>query len=95
MKKDTSLIHALYKSVNKFQRATLSAQALPSLLMACREMVIALRPQTPKHIRGGWSHYTNTSEPLDGNGAQNYGHCPVRVRTSDFLITGPRAYQLL
>jgi hypothetical protein len=28
--------------------------------------VIALRPQTPKHIRGGWSHYTDTSEPVDG-----------------------------
>jgi hypothetical protein len=27
---------------------------------------IALRPQTPKHIRGGWSHYTDTSEPVDG-----------------------------
>jgi hypothetical protein len=21
-------------------------------------VIIALRPQTPKHIRGGWSHYT-------------------------------------
>jgi hypothetical protein len=29
-------------------------------------LVIALRPQTPKHIRGGWSHYTDTSEPVDG-----------------------------
>jgi hypothetical protein len=28
-------------------------------------LVIALRPQTPKHIRGGWSH-TDTSEPIDG-----------------------------
>jgi hypothetical protein len=36
-------------------------------------------PQTPKHIGGGWSHYTDTSEPVDGNGAQNYGHCPIRV----------------
>jgi hypothetical protein len=26
----------------------------------------ALRLQTPKHIRGGWSHYTDTSEPVDG-----------------------------
>jgi hypothetical protein len=34
-------------------------------------LVIALRPQTPKHIRGGWSHYTDTSKPVDGNGAQN------------------------
>jgi hypothetical protein len=32
-------------------------------------LVIALRPQTPEHIRGGWSHYTDTSEPVDGNGA--------------------------
>jgi hypothetical protein len=29
-------------------------------------LVIALRPQTPKQIRGGWSHYTDTSEPVDG-----------------------------
>jgi hypothetical protein len=29
-------------------------------------LVIALRPQTPKHIRGGWSHYIYTSEPVDG-----------------------------
>jgi hypothetical protein len=34
-------------------------------------LVIALRPQTPKHIRGGWSHYTDTSKPVDDNGAQN------------------------
>jgi hypothetical protein len=25
-----------------------------------------LPPQTTKHIRGGWSHYTDTSEPVDG-----------------------------
>jgi hypothetical protein len=29
-------------------------------------LVIALRLQTPKHISGGWSHYTDTSEPVDG-----------------------------
>jgi hypothetical protein len=57
--------------------------------------VIALRPQTPMHIKGGWPHYTDTSEPVDGNGAQKYGHCPIRVRNSDLSITGPRAYQLL
>jgi hypothetical protein len=28
-------------------------------------LVIALRPRTPKHIRSGWSHYTDTSEPVD------------------------------
>jgi hypothetical protein len=26
-------------------------------------------------MRGNGSHYTDTSEPVDGNGAQN-GHCP-------------------
>jgi hypothetical protein len=25
-------------------------------------LVITLCPQTPKHIRGGWSHYTDTSD---------------------------------
>jgi hypothetical protein len=34
-------------------------------------LVIALHLQTPKHIRGGWSRYTDTSEPVDSNGAQN------------------------
>jgi hypothetical protein len=28
-------------------------------------LVFALRPQTPKHNRGGWSHYTDTNEPVD------------------------------
>jgi hypothetical protein len=31
----------------------------------------ALRPQTPQRIRGGWSHYTDTSEPVVGYGATN------------------------
>jgi hypothetical protein len=34
-------------------------------------LVIALRPQTLKHIRGGWSHNTDTSKRVHGNGAQN------------------------
>jgi hypothetical protein len=36
-----------------------------------KEEMVALLPQTPKHIRGGWSHYTDTSEPVKGYGAQN------------------------
>jgi hypothetical protein len=28
-------------------------------------LAIALRPQTSKHIRGGWLHYTDISEPVD------------------------------
>jgi hypothetical protein len=27
--------------------------------------MVALRPHTPKHIKGGWSHYTDTSEPVE------------------------------
>jgi hypothetical protein len=34
-------------------------------------LVIAFRTRTPKYVRGSWSHYTDTSEPVDGNGAQN------------------------
>jgi hypothetical protein len=52
-------------------------------------LVIALRPQTPKHIRGGWSHYTDTSEPVDGFGAQNMVTVHSGSRTSDLSITGP------
>jgi hypothetical protein len=51
--------------------------------------VIALRPQTPKHIRGDWSHYTDTSEPVDGNGAQNM--VTVQSWFRDLLITSPRS----
>jgi hypothetical protein len=52
-------------------------------------LVIALDPQTPKHIRGGWSHYTNTSEPVDSNGAQNKVTVQSGFRTGDLSITGP------
>jgi hypothetical protein len=34
-------------------------------------LFIALRPQTLKLIRGDWSHYTEMSEPVFGNEAQN------------------------
>jgi hypothetical protein len=47
-------------------------------------LVIALRPQTPKHIRGGWSHYTDTSEPVDGNGAQNMVTVQSRFEPATF-----------
>jgi hypothetical protein len=52
-------------------------------------LVIALRPKTPKHIRGGWSHYTDTSERVDGNGAQNMVTVPTGFRIRDILITVP------
>jgi hypothetical protein len=57
-------------------------------------MVIALRPQTPKDIRGGWSHYTDTSEPVDGNGAQNMVTVQSGFLTKGLLITGPTRLQL-
>jgi hypothetical protein len=38
-------------------------------------IVVVLRPQTPKHITGGWSHYTDTSEPVDG-GVRPYNSEP-------------------
>jgi hypothetical protein len=51
--------------------------------LACKVwlgFVISLRPQTLKDIKGGWLHYSDTSEPVDGNGAQlKSGHCPIRV----------------
>jgi hypothetical protein len=48
----------------------------------------SLRPHTPKHIRGGWSHYTDTSEQADGYGAQNMVTVQTGFSTSDLLITG-------
>jgi hypothetical protein len=52
-------------------------------------LVIALRPQTPKHVRGGWSHYTDTSEPTDGNKVKNMVTVESRFQTSDLFITCP------
>jgi hypothetical protein len=51
-------------------------------------LVIALRPQTPKDIRGSWSHYTDTSEP-SGNGVQDMVTVQSGFCTGDFSITGP------
>jgi hypothetical protein len=54
-------------------------------------LVIALRPLTPKHVRGGRSHYTDTSEPVDGNGhgAQIMVTVQSGFRTRDLSISGP------
>jgi hypothetical protein len=35
------------------------------------EELLLYAHKTPKNIKGSWSHYTDTSEPVDGNGAQN------------------------
>jgi hypothetical protein len=54
---------------NKTSRETMrnrKKMKIKELGIASECLVIALRPQTPKHIRGGWSHYTDTSEPVDG-----------------------------
>jgi hypothetical protein len=52
-------------------------------------LVIALRPQTPKHVRGRWSHYADTSKPVDGYGAQNIitGFEPATFRPLAQLTT--------
>jgi hypothetical protein len=42
-------------------------------------VVIPLHSQTPNHISGGWSHYTDTSKSVRGDGALYYVHCPIRV----------------
>jgi hypothetical protein len=52
-------------------------------------LVITLRPQTPKHSRGSWSYYTDTSEPVDGNGAQNMVTVQSGFQTRDISISGP------
>jgi predicted cupin superfamily sugar epimerase len=58
-------------------------------------LVTALRPQTPKHIRGGWSHYTNTSEPaVDGNGAHNMVTVQSGFRTSE-PVHGKKAQNMV
>jgi hypothetical protein len=51
--------------------------------------MVALRSHTPKHFRGGWSHYTDTREPVDGYGTQNVVTVKSGFQTSDLTITGP------
>jgi hypothetical protein len=49
-------------------------------------LVICFTPtHTPKHssIRGDWSHYADTSEPVDGKGAENMVTVQSGFRTSD------------
>jgi hypothetical protein len=38
---------------------------------------------------GGWSHYTDNNEPVDGNGAQIMVPVQSWFRTRDLSITGP------
>jgi hypothetical protein len=42
-------------------------------------LLIALRPQTSKHIRGGWSQYTDTSKPVDGVHALRSCTCCMEI----------------
>jgi hypothetical protein len=51
--------------------------------------MVALRPNTPKYFTGGWSHYVETSEPVDGYGAQNMATGQSGFQTSDLSITDP------
>jgi hypothetical protein len=44
--------------------------------------------QTPKHIRG-WSHYTDTSEPVVGYGANKVVIVQSMIQISDLLTTSP------
>jgi hypothetical protein len=41
--------------------------------------MVVLRPHTPKHIRGGRSHYSDTSEPIEVMGLKIRSLSPVRV----------------
>jgi hypothetical protein len=54
------------KIYNVKQRESLNPSRFRICLHGRFGFVIALRPQIPKHIRGGWSHYTDTSELVDG-----------------------------
>jgi hypothetical protein len=54
------------------------------------ERMVVLRLHTPKLIRGGWLHYTDTSKPVVGYGAQNIVTVQSGFRTSDLSITAPK-----
>jgi hypothetical protein len=57
-----------------------------------RFLVVALRTHTPKHIKGGWSHYTDTTEPVDVMGLKiwslsNPGFEPATFRSVAHELT--------
>jgi hypothetical protein len=54
-----------------------------------KKRMVALHPHTPKHIRGSWSQYTDTSEPVNGHVEHNMVTVQSEFRTSDLSITGP------
>jgi hypothetical protein len=57
----------VYKSVFSFNAVILYLKLCQwPVMIGLVGLVVALRPQTPKHIRDGWSHYTDTREPVDG-----------------------------
>jgi hypothetical protein len=59
----TNTLHRNFDPVQKKRTETVNQPIMPQL-KGKRErfwfIVIALRPHTPKHIRGGWSHYTDS-----------------------------------
>jgi hypothetical protein len=57
----------------------------------CACWVIALRPQTSKHIRGSRSHYadTDTSEQVVGFGSNNVVTVQSRIQRSKLSVTSP------
>jgi hypothetical protein len=48
---------------------------------------VMLGTQTPKHIRGGWSHNTDTSKPVDGKMGALNGQSVFQ--TCNLLISDP------
>jgi hypothetical protein len=44
---------------------------------------------TLKHIRGDWSHYTDTNEPVVGYETNNMVTVQSRILSSDLLIASP------
>jgi hypothetical protein len=53
--------------------------------------VEALRPQTLQCIRGGWSHYTDTNEPVVGFGDNKYEQW-TRPKTTTATTTISRGF---
>jgi hypothetical protein len=71
----------------RLPKAFSNCQMLATALSKSKLKMLRLRPQTQKHIRSGWSHYTDTSEPVAGNGVQNMVTVQSGFRTKDVSIT--------
>jgi hypothetical protein len=80
---------------SKFPHVTLSVHKVKNGAQRVdwgeKERMVALRPHTPKHIRGAWPHYTDTSEPVEVMGLKIWSLSNPGLKPATFRSLAQRA----